>query len=62
MGKILISLGALLGYVVVAIIYALLSIVVINSDYWWQKLLGILALIILPIVLMIIGAMITINC
>ena len=58
MGNILISLGAVLGYVGVAIIYALLSIVVINADYWWQKLLGILALITLPIVLMVVGTMI----
>ena len=58
MGETLIILGLISGVVAILIIYGVMIAGTIFADYWWQKLLGILAIIILPIILMVVGAMI----
>ena len=58
MGKALIVLGAFFSFVSIIFLYIILGLWLVDADYWWQKLLGIIAIITLPIVLMIVGAMI----
>lgn len=58
MGKALIVLGAFFSFVSIFFIYIFLVVWLGDADYWWQKLLAIILIIILPIILMVAGAMI----
>ena len=61
MGKTLIMLGVTFGFASIIILYGFLVIWMLVSDSWWQKVLCILTMIALPIILIIAGAMITLN-
>lgn len=61
MGTGLIILGVIFGFVSIIILYAILCISMIKADYWWQKFLCILVMFGVPIILIIVGAIMTLN-